>query len=133
MIYSLAPSEHIDTGKTWPVYTVRLRALGHAYVVWLKYGVCNIKGTTWSQAIIYCMYMCKIILCMCSHYRYLCLHLIIVLVWGICCSVCSTLVINHFTKKLWEPNRKQRKQKQSEVLLITSTCVIHDRTLSLAL
>ena len=29
MIYSLAPSERIDTGKTWPVYTVRLRALGH--------------------------------------------------------------------------------------------------------
>ena len=32
MIYSLAPSERIDTGKTWLVYTIRLRALGrHAY------------------------------------------------------------------------------------------------------
>ena len=29
MIYSLDPSECIDTGKTWPVYTVRLHALGH--------------------------------------------------------------------------------------------------------
>ena len=40
MIYSL---ECIDTGKIWPVYTVRLRALGRR--------ACNIEGTAWNQAI----------------------------------------------------------------------------------
>ena len=34
MIYSRAPSERIDTGKTWPVYTVRLRALGRRACIW---------------------------------------------------------------------------------------------------
>ena len=52
MIYSLAPNERIDTGKTWPVYTVRLHAHGHRACVF-KYSACNIKGTTWSQAIRY--------------------------------------------------------------------------------
>ena len=28
LCYSMAPSECIDTGKTWPVYTVQLHALG---------------------------------------------------------------------------------------------------------
>ena len=34
MIYSLAPSERINTGKTWPVYTIRLHALGHHACIW---------------------------------------------------------------------------------------------------
>ena len=28
------------------------------------------------------------------------------------CSYCSTLVINVFTKKVWEPNRKKRKRSE---------------------
>ena len=63
MIYSLAPSERIDTGKTWPVYTIRLRALGRRACICprahvLKYSACNIKGTAWSQAITHytCIY-----------------------------------------------------------------------------
>ena len=55
MIYSLAPSEHINTGKTWPVYTVRLHALGRRACIWhivqCIWLACNIKGTTWSQGI----------------------------------------------------------------------------------
>ena len=34
VIYSLAPSEHIDTGKTWPVYTVQLHTLGRRACIW---------------------------------------------------------------------------------------------------
>ena len=40
MIYS-APSECIDTGKTWPVYTVRLRALGRR-----AYGLNIVRATS---------------------------------------------------------------------------------------
>ena len=34
MIYSLAPSGHIDTGKTCPVCTVRLRVVGRRACIW---------------------------------------------------------------------------------------------------
>ena len=34
MIYSLAPSGRIDTGKTWPVCTVRLRVVGRRACIW---------------------------------------------------------------------------------------------------
>ena len=38
MIYNLAPSECIDMGKTWPVYTVRLRALGCRACIYMPEG-----------------------------------------------------------------------------------------------
>ena len=41
MIYSLAPSERIDMGKTWPVYTVRLHALGRR-----AYGLNIVRATS---------------------------------------------------------------------------------------
>ena len=64
----MAPSKCIDMGKTWPVYTVRLRALGcRACIcprarIWLKYSACNIKGTVWSHMYVHvlvdsCIYM----------------------------------------------------------------------------
>ena len=45
MIYSLAPSEHIDMGKTWLVYTVQLRALGHR-----AYGLNKVRATSGMHA-----------------------------------------------------------------------------------
>ena len=42
MIYSLAPSGRIDTGKTWPVYTVRLRVVGRraCIMAWVQANAC---------------------------------------------------------------------------------------------
>ena len=45
VIYSLAPSERIDTGKTWLVYTVTATH-SWASCIWLKHSACNIKGAS---------------------------------------------------------------------------------------
>ena len=42
-VYSLAPSKRIDMGKTWPVYTVWLRALGHRRY---SYGLNIVRATS---------------------------------------------------------------------------------------